>query len=47
MQFNKMKELTKTLDREELMRKLAEKATHDKWTNVEVSEDLRCIRRKI
>jgi hypothetical protein len=44
--FNKLKELLKTLDTEQVLKKLHAKAKHDKWSNIDVSDDLKWIRRK-
>jgi hypothetical protein len=36
----------KTLDTEDVLKKLKDKAKNDKWSNIDVSDDLNYIRKK-
>ena len=46
LKFNKMKELLKTIDPTEVISKLRLKSTSDQHSTLEVSEDLKSIRKK-
>lgn len=41
-----MKELLKSVDKNEVLKKLKSKSVSDKWTNIELSDDLNWIRKK-
>ena len=46
LKFNKMKELLKTIDPSEVIIKLRVKSTSDQHSTLEVSDDLKSIRKK-